>query len=32
MANVQEGFTRVLKYNSVMRSEEKWGREHDVVT
>lgn len=32
MANNHESFTKILKYNSVMRHEEKWGREDDTVT
>jgi hypothetical protein len=32
MANHHEGFTKILKYNCVMRHEEKWGREDDMVT
>lgn len=31
MANEQEDFTKILKYNSVMRNKEKWGRENDTV-
>lgn len=32
MANDLENFTKILKYNSVMRNKEKWGREDDTVT
>lgn len=32
MANDQEGFIKIFKYNSVMRNKEKWGRENDTVT
>lgn len=27
-----KSFTKILKYNSVMRNKEKWGREYDTVT